>query len=122
MIVDEIDAFPYHADQMLQYAVRQAMKEKAARIYLTATPDEKWKRNFRRGKQKVSLFREDTIVTRYQFLYLVGAEIGRKASIIKNSSCVTTMVKMNLNKSILFFICSSCAIYRRNKSVVERVG
>ena len=37
MIVDEIDAFPYHADQMLQYAVRQAMKEKAARIYLTAT-------------------------------------------------------------------------------------
>ena len=40
MIVDEIDAFPYHADQMLQYAVRQAMKEKAARIYLTATPDE----------------------------------------------------------------------------------
>lgn len=52
MIVDEIDAFPYHADQMLQYAVQQAMKEKAARIYLTATPDEKWKRNFRRGKQK----------------------------------------------------------------------
>ncbi|WP_088064801.1 ATP-dependent helicase ComFA, partial [Bacillus wiedmannii] len=52
MIVDEIDAFPYHADQMLQYAVQQAMKEKAARIYLTATPDEKWKRNFRSGKQK----------------------------------------------------------------------
>lgn len=40
MIVDEIDAFPYHADQMLQYAVKQAMKEKAACIYLTATPDE----------------------------------------------------------------------------------
>ncbi|KMP32888.1 DEAD/DEAH box helicase [Bacillus albus] len=52
MIVDEIDAFPYHADQMLQYAVQQAMKEKAARIYLTATPDEKWKRNFRKGNQK----------------------------------------------------------------------
>ncbi|MDR4982279.1 MULTISPECIES: ATP-dependent helicase ComFA [Bacillus cereus group] len=52
MIIDEIDAFPYHADQMLQYAVKQAMKEKAARIYLTATPDEKWKRNFRKGKQK----------------------------------------------------------------------
>ena len=54
-MIDEIDAFPYHADQMLQYAVRQAMKEKAARIYLTATPDEKWKRNFR--SKKVSLFR-----------------------------------------------------------------
>ncbi|PHD64545.1 DNA/RNA helicase [Bacillus toyonensis] len=52
MIVDEIDAFPYHGDQMLQYAVKQAMKEKAACIYLTATPDEEWKRNLRKGKQK----------------------------------------------------------------------
>lgn len=52
MIVDEIDAFPYHADKMLQYAVNEAMKEKAARIYLTATPDEKWKRKLRSGKQK----------------------------------------------------------------------
>lgn len=52
MIVDEIDAFPYHADKMLHYAVNEAMKEEAARIYLTATPDEKWKRKLRNGKQK----------------------------------------------------------------------
>ncbi len=52
MVVDEIDAFPYCADQMLQYAVKQAMKEKAARIYLTATPDETWKRKLKQGKQK----------------------------------------------------------------------
>ena len=82
MIVDEIDAFPYHADQMLQYAVQQAMKESSAYLF-NCNPDEKWKRNFRRGKQKVSLSLDDTIVIRYQFLYLVGAEIGRKASIIK---------------------------------------
>lgn len=111
MIVDEIDAFPYHADQMLQYAVQQAMKEKAARIYLTATPDEKWKRNFRKGNKKVLLCQDDTIVTRYQFLYLVGAEIGRKASIIKNSSRVTTMVKMNLNKKYpIFYLFLMCNI------------
>ena len=48
MIVDEIDAFPYHADKMLHYAVNEAMKEEAARIYLTATPDEKWKRKLRK--------------------------------------------------------------------------
>lgn len=52
MIVDEIDAFPYHADKMLHYAVNEAMKEEAARIYLTATPDETWKRKLRNGKQK----------------------------------------------------------------------
>ncbi|KFN04430.1 DNA/RNA helicase [Bacillus clarus] len=52
MILDEIDAFPYAADKMLHYAVEQATKKKAARIYLTATPEEKWKRNLQSGKQK----------------------------------------------------------------------
>ena len=83
IVVDEIDAFPYCADQMLQYAVKQAMKEKAARIYLTATPDETWKRKFRKGEQKVLLFLDDITVIRCQFLYFAGAEIGRKASTVK---------------------------------------
>lgn len=52
MIVDEIDAFPYAVDEMLQYAVRQASKERAAHIYLTATPTEKWKRDLQSGKEK----------------------------------------------------------------------
>ena len=82
MVVDEIDAFPYCADQMLQYAVKQAMKEKAARIYLTATPDETWKRKLKQGKQKVLLFLDDIIVILCQFLYFVGAGIG-KTSFIK---------------------------------------
>ncbi len=77
-----------------------------------------------RGNKKVLLCQDDTIVTRYQFLYLVGAEIGRKASIIKKIPRVLLQwLKMNLKQKVsYFFICSSCAIYRRNKSVVERVG
>ena len=39
MIVDEVDAFPYSVDKMLQFAVKKAMKHDAAQIYLTATPD-----------------------------------------------------------------------------------
>ena len=58
------------------------MKEKAARIYLTATPDESGS-VISEEETKGIIVSEDTIVTRYQFLYLVGAEIGRKASIIK---------------------------------------
>ena len=72
MVVDEIDAFPYCADQMLQYAVKQAMKERAARIYLTATPDETWKRKFRKGEQKVLLFLDDiTVILASSFILLV---------------------------------------------------
>ena len=78
MVVDEIDAFPYCAIEMLQYAVKQAMKEKAARIYLTATPDETWKRNLNKVNKKVLLFLDDIIVILCQFLYFVGAGIGKK--------------------------------------------
>lgn len=52
MIVDEIDAFPYAADKMLHYAVERASKDRVAKIYLTATPSETWKRKLWSGKQK----------------------------------------------------------------------
>ncbi|WP_027965371.1 DEAD/DEAH box helicase [Halalkalibacillus halophilus] len=38
MIVDEVDAFPFHRDKTLPKAVNRAVKTKHARIYLTATP------------------------------------------------------------------------------------
>ncbi|PFN06444.1 DEAD/DEAH box helicase [Bacillus cereus] len=52
MIVDEIDAFPYVMDKMLQYAVEQASKDRVAKIYLTATPEEAWKRKLWNEKQQ----------------------------------------------------------------------
>ncbi|AWC34549.1 DEAD/DEAH box helicase [Bacillus cytotoxicus] len=52
MIIDEIDAFPYVMDHMLHEAVRKAAKEDASYIYLTATPEEKWKQSVQNGKQK----------------------------------------------------------------------
>lgn len=38
MIIDEIDAFPFHQDRSLQFAAKSAVKQKHAMIYLTATP------------------------------------------------------------------------------------
>lgn len=38
MIIDEVDAFPYHADPMLPYSTARALKPEATLIYLTATP------------------------------------------------------------------------------------
>lgn len=51
MIVDEVDAFPYSVDPMLQYAVRNARKVDSSLIYLTATPGQKWQRECRIGKR-----------------------------------------------------------------------
>lgn len=38
MIIDEIDAFPYHKDSSLPYATNRARKKNSTTIYLTATP------------------------------------------------------------------------------------
>lgn len=38
LIIDEIDAFPYHADPMLHIASEKAKKPRCASIFLTATP------------------------------------------------------------------------------------
>ncbi|WP_404359553.1 DEAD/DEAH box helicase [Cytobacillus firmus] len=52
VILDEVDAFPYTADESLQSAVRQSRKEHSSMIYLTATPNQKWQNECRRGKRE----------------------------------------------------------------------
>ena len=39
LIIDEIDAFPYHKDPSLPYAAKRAIKKNGTMIYLTATPN-----------------------------------------------------------------------------------
>ncbi|MYL33965.1 DNA/RNA helicase [Pontibacillus yanchengensis] len=38
MIIDEVDAFPYHSDPKLHFAAARSLKKTASLIYLTATP------------------------------------------------------------------------------------
>jgi len=38
LIIDEVDAFPFHSDQFLFYAANKAKKKRASLIYLSATP------------------------------------------------------------------------------------
>jgi competence protein ComFA len=44
MVIDEVDAFPYSADQSLQFAAGRARKEQSSLIYLTATPSNNLKK------------------------------------------------------------------------------
>ncbi|WP_453993431.1 DEAD/DEAH box helicase [Bacillus nitroreducens] len=52
IIIDEVDAFPYSAEHMLQYAVDQAKKDVSSTIYLTATPNQTWKKEIAAGKRR----------------------------------------------------------------------
>jgi len=50
MIIDEIDAFPFHADDSLPFATKRAKKRISTTIYLTATPREDQKTEMKRNK------------------------------------------------------------------------
>ncbi|WNS42657.1 helicase-related protein [Paenibacillus sp. MMS20-IR301] len=50
VIIDELDAFPYHNDPMLAYAAEQVCKPAGAFIYLSATPPVELQRQADAGK------------------------------------------------------------------------
>lgn len=55
MIVDEIDAFPYHLNDALHYAVQKALRSAGSQIFLTATPDRQMRRSIRKGEIEASV-------------------------------------------------------------------
>ncbi|MGF7035220.1 competence protein ComFA [Paenibacillus mucilaginosus] len=50
VIIDEIDAYPYHNNPMLQHAAEQVCRPDGAYILLSATPPEPLQREVRRGR------------------------------------------------------------------------
>lgn len=49
LIIDEVDAFPFAANDALLFASRQAVKEDGGCLYLTATPGRVLLRRVKRG-------------------------------------------------------------------------
>lgn len=54
MVIDEVDVFPFAGNQMLHFAVQNAIKPGGGILYLTATPDETLMRQIRQKKLSVS--------------------------------------------------------------------
>lgn len=50
VIIDELDAFPYHGDPMLGFAARRACKPSGSTLLLSATPPAQLRRDTVRGK------------------------------------------------------------------------
>ncbi|WP_051585832.1 DEAD/DEAH box helicase family protein [Caldanaerobius polysaccharolyticus] len=52
VILDEVDAFPYDGNDMLEMAVKRSMKQDAKLLYMTATPPRHLYRDYKRKKIK----------------------------------------------------------------------
>ncbi|MCC5896202.1 MAG: DEAD/DEAH box helicase family protein [Alkalibacterium sp.] len=55
IIIDEIDAFPFHLNAALHFAAEKAGKNVCSVIYLTATPDKSMQRKIKYGEIKSSI-------------------------------------------------------------------
>lgn len=55
LIVDEIDAFPFHSDKSLQFAAGKAKKQSAAVLYLSATPSKQMRRDIQKKKLQATI-------------------------------------------------------------------
>lgn len=54
MVIDEVDVFPFSGNEMLHYAVKNALKPDGAVLYLTATPDAALLKKIKRHELSVS--------------------------------------------------------------------
>lgn len=54
LVIDEVDAFPYAGNQVLQTATQQAVKSAGCLLYLTATPSKALKRQVQQGQLQLS--------------------------------------------------------------------
>lgn len=106
VILDEVDAFPYSADETLQHAVQQARKAKSALIYLTATPSEQWQRECQIGKRAFV-----TIPARYhrhklpvpKFVWCGNWQKLLQVNKLPNSIREWVEKRVSLNKQALLF-------------------
>ncbi|MBM6615587.1 DEAD/DEAH box helicase family protein [Desemzia sp. RIT804] len=55
LIIDEIDAFPFHIDESLQFAAQKARKKNGALIYLSATPNRDMRKAVRANQLAASI-------------------------------------------------------------------
>ncbi|GGM35476.1 hypothetical protein GCM10011351_21990 [Paraliobacillus quinghaiensis] len=68
IIIDEVDAFPFHADPSLPYVAERSAKPNATTIYLTATPRKALKNDPNNKNSELSLFPFAFMVSHYLFL------------------------------------------------------
>lgn len=55
LVIDEVDAFPFHLNESLAYGAEKAKKAKSTLLYLSATPDSKLQKEIRTGRVTASV-------------------------------------------------------------------
>ncbi|MFM9279931.1 DEAD/DEAH box helicase [Paenibacillus jiagnxiensis] len=105
VIIDELDAFPYHNDPMLAYAAEQACLPEGKFIYLSATPPPALQREAKQGK--LAHVRVPVRFHRHPLpvpVRLVGASVSRCLQQRKLPSSLLSRLHESLDRGAQVFL------------------
>ncbi|SHE61059.1 competence protein ComFA [Caldanaerobius fijiensis DSM 17918] len=104
VILDEVDAFPYDGNDMLEMAVRRSMKRDGKLLYMTATPPVGLYRAYKRGKIKGILIPARHHGHPLPVPTILKANIDENMSALPKSICSFLEKCVKLNKRVIVFV------------------
>ncbi|MBO0473390.1 competence protein ComFA [Enterococcus sp. DIV0840] len=121
LIIDEVDAFPFVDNPLLQYGVNQAIKKNSSLVYLTATPTKELTKKTAQNQLKTSI-----LPARYHRRILPVPKMkwcSRWHEKIKKGNSPKTLVtkiRTLVTKNDVLIFCPSISLMEKLKEAVEK--
>ncbi|ALS00111.1 competence protein ComF [Enterococcus silesiacus] len=121
LIIDEVDAFPFVDNPLLQYAVKKAIKNKSSLIYLTATPTETSTKRNRQNNVQISILparyhRRALPVPKTKWCHHWREKIKKGRS----PKQLVAKIRTLMNKNDVLIFCPSIALMEQLKNAIEK--
>lgn len=121
LIIDEVDAFPFVNNPLLQYGVENAVKEKSSLIYLTATPTKELTKKVKFKELEASILparyhRRQLPVPKTKWCYQWYQKV-------KNGQCPNTLIvtlQSLLSKNDVLIFCPSILLMEQLKEALSK--
>ncbi|EOL46492.1 DEAD/DEAH box helicase [Enterococcus caccae] len=121
LIIDEVDAFPFVDNPLLQFGVTQAIKQKSSLIYLTATPTEELTKKSDQKELEISI-----LPARYHRRVLPVPKIKwcrhwqEKIKKGKSPKTLVDTIRTLVSKNDVLIFCPSISLMEQLKEAVEK--
>ncbi|WP_086444770.1 DEAD/DEAH box helicase [Candidatus Enterococcus lemimoniae] len=121
LIIDEVDAFPFVDNPLLQYGVKQAVKPKSSLIYLTATPTEALTKKTNQNELKTSILparyhRRVLPVPKMKWCYRWHEKIKQGVS----PKSFENTIRMLISKNDVLIFCPTITLMNQLEKAVEK--
>ncbi|MBO0465982.1 DEAD/DEAH box helicase family protein [Enterococcus plantarum] len=121
LIIDEVDAFPFVDNELLQYGVGQAIKQTSSLVYLTATPTKELTKKTAQNKLKTSI-----LPARYHRRVLPVPKLKwcskwhEKIKKGNSPRTLVTKIRTLVTKNDVLIFCPSISLMEKLKEAVEK--